>query len=117
MQEDLDYDLEEILGIHKTPPPPPSPRELFQNGDQVEGVQFTKGQAKLLSQKIKYALRKKNRIRYYKLFSKTIHWWLFYPFLILGALTGAGIFTNLTPVSTNSTTSLDWLQITCGLLS
>lgn len=122
--DDLSYDLNELLGI-KPPPPPPtadptmvSMSTLSQNQlhhPQPNGVKLTKANARQLGRKVIKAIRRRNRMKYYLLFSKNIHWIFYWPSVVLGAAAATTAFANWAQEGTCQ--GIAWINILSGVLA
>lgn len=104
--DELEYNLDELLGINASPPPPQS---------KSDGVRLTKGNAKQLSRKVTKAIRRRNRMKYYLLFTKNIHWVLYWPSVVLGAAAATTAFANW--AQDGQCQGIAWVNILSGVLA
>jgi hypothetical protein len=92
------------------------------NEQQLLGVPLTKNHAKQLALKIHRANYRRNHLEYYLLFSKNIHWLIYWPSVVLSAVAGCASFVDFqqsSPCGTtsSSSSSIAWLNIFTGVLA
>lgn len=112
--DDLNYDLNELLG--NNPPPPPPQNNLSSFALAIpDGVRLTKANAHQLGRKVVKAIRRRNRMKYYLLFSKNCHWLLYWPSVILGAAAATTAFANWD--RNGACQGIEWVNILSGVLA
>lgn len=104
---DLSYDINDLLGITQSPPAP------VDGGGG--GVRLTKANAKQLQRKVHKAIRRRNRMKYYLLFSKNIHWVFYWPSVILSAAAATTAFANW--AQDGACQGISWINILSGVLA
>jgi membrane protein YqaA with SNARE-associated domain len=92
------------------------PKKLFTNkNDDIPGVPLTKNHANQLIRKINRAIYRRNRLEFYLLFSKNIHWIIYWPSVTFTTLAGCIAFVGFS--ETGQSNSIGWLNILTGVLS
>lgn len=83
--------------------------------DDSPGVPLTKNHATQLIRKINRAIYRRNRLEFYLLFSKNIHWIIYWPSVIFSTLAGCIAFVGFS--ETGQSNSISWLNILTGVMS
>lgn len=85
------------------------------SSEKLAEVPLTKNHAKQLAQKIRRANYRRNRLEYYLVFSKNIHWIIYWPSVALPAMAGCAAFVNFQ--QTAQCNNIGWLIILTGVVS
>lgn len=95
----------------------PLSKQLFNNNknDDSPGVPLTKNHANQLIRKINRAIYRRNRLEFYLLFSKNIHWIIYWPSVALTTIAGCTAFVGFS--ETGQSNNIGWLNILTGVTS
>lgn len=109
--EEADFNI--ANNVEEDSPHRRSSQQVF--GERLSGVPLTKNHAKQLAQKIHRANHRRNRLEYYLLFSKNIHWIIYWPSVVLSAVAGCAAFVTFEQQTQSN--NIGWLSIFTGVIA